>query len=188
MRTSHQIPVDLAHESFSYDEEVGALIWRFRPLSHFHDESYQKRWNARFAGKRAGCLKSSGDGRNYHRIYFAGRFFHAHRIIWAMHHGDIPAGKHIDHVDGDGTNNRLANLRVVSPTGNNANMKLRRDNKSGRVGVRFYEQSKKWRAEGCVNGKAVRLGHYATFDEAVAARRDWERENQFHQNHGAKRC
>ena len=40
--------------------------------------------------------------------------FRAHRIIWVYHHGRIPEGKVINHIDGNRTNNRIENLEVVT--------------------------------------------------------------------------
>lgn len=38
-----------------------------------------------------------------------------HREVWRDHHGEIPDGHHIHHVDGDPTNNDIGNLECLSP-------------------------------------------------------------------------
>ncbi len=38
----------------------------------------------------------------------------AHRVCWVTHHGPIPPGLELDHVDGDKTNNQITNLRLVT--------------------------------------------------------------------------
>lgn len=38
-----------------------------------------------------------------------------HRKIWIEHHGEIPEGMHIHHVDGNHENNDISNLICVSP-------------------------------------------------------------------------
>ena len=41
-----------------------------------------------------------------------------HRLVWEAFNGPIPKGLEIDHIDTDGTNNRLDNLRLVTHTEN----------------------------------------------------------------------
>ena len=50
------------------------------------------------------------------------RYF-ASRIAWKLYHGEDPQGD-IDHIDGNRTNNRIENLRVVSRAENMRNAKL----------------------------------------------------------------
>ena len=38
-----------------------------------------------------------------------------HREIWKAHHGTIPDGYHIHHIDGDAGNNAIENLACLSP-------------------------------------------------------------------------
>ena len=38
-----------------------------------------------------------------------------HRAIWRQHNGDIPAGYHIHHKDGNWDNNDISNLECLSP-------------------------------------------------------------------------
>lgn len=44
-----------------------------------------------------------------------------HRAIWLFVHGFIPDGMDLDHINGDRTDNRIANLRLVTPKENKAN-------------------------------------------------------------------
>lgn len=46
-----------------------------------------------------------------HRLYL-------HRLLWEAFFGEIPKGMEVDHIDGDRTNFRLDNLRLVSHTQN----------------------------------------------------------------------
>lgn len=50
-----------------------------------------------------------------------GRKLYAHRVAWMLVHGDIPAGMVIDHLNGNGLDNRLCNLRLVTKTLNQRN-------------------------------------------------------------------
>lgn len=82
-------------------------------------------------GDVAGGLGNSG----YYQVRKQGKLQLVHRVIWELHYGPIESGKFIDHIDGDRTNNRLDNLRLVSRTANARNCATRHDNTSGTVGV-----------------------------------------------------
>ncbi len=86
--------------------------------------------------------------------------------------GSTP-GQHIDHRNGDKTDNRRANLRVVSPQTNQANRKrLNRNNTSGHRGVVCRRKLKRpWVAQIMVNRKTIYLGSYETPELATEARR-----------------
>ena len=104
-------------------------------------------------------------------VHGSKRYF-AHRAIWAMHHGPIPDGYVVDHIDGNPLNNRIENLRAVPPAINQRNL-IRADhrNKSGLLGVHAKTRGGKTRyyARISINGKSVALGAYATPEEAASA-------------------
>ena len=61
-------------------------------------------------------------------------FFYVHRLVYTAFNGPIPEGMQIDHIDGDKSNNKLTNLRAVSPKVNSNNPITR---------VRYLEAIKK---------------------------------------------
>lgn len=66
----------------------------------------------------------------------------------------------VDHIDGDGLNNRKSNLRIVTQQGNNRN---RRGNPKN-----YYYNKKdgKWAVNLSINNKTVYFGSYETEEEA----------------------
>ncbi len=112
-----------------------------------------------------------------------GRMVRAHRVVWALATGAWPDGD-IDHIDGDVTNNRIENLRVVDSAANNKNQKLPRNNTSGVIGVSWRAAAGKWEAQIKVNRKRHHLGCFSTLAAAAAARRAAEERFGFHPNHG----
>lgn len=79
-----------------------------------------------------------------------------------------PKGMHIDHVNGNGLDNRRSNLRICTPSQNQRNTKKHAQNKSGFKGVHLHRKGR-WRAKIKVNGKTVYLGLFDSPEEAAQA-------------------
>lgn len=160
------------------DFDAGRLFWLPRSLSLFSNARSFATWNSRYAGKEAITYVDPHG-------YKCGRLFDkpikAHRAIWALATGEWPEA--IDHINGNRTDNRLANLRAVTTAENNRNVRQRRDNASGVTGVCWDAGRKKWLAT--ASGKHV--GRFDDFDSAVIARNAEAARLNFHESHGAKR-
>lgn len=88
-----------------------------------------------------------------------------------MHHdvlGSLPPGMWVDHINGDGLDNRRVNLRFASPTENARNKRVRKDSGTGIKGVR-RRPSGRWTARICVNGCQIWLGTFNSPEDAAAA-------------------
>lgn len=89
-----------------------------------------------------------------------------------MHHevyGDKPTPLLLDHINGNGLDNREANLRLSTSSQNNSNTRRRSNNTSGIKGV--SSSRGKWLAQIRSNGKSFFLGRYRTKDLAAEAYR-----------------
>jgi hypothetical protein len=104
------------------------------------------------------------------------RRFYAHRLAWLLVYGH-PVPSSIDHIDGDGGNNRISNLRASSMAENIANSKLRYDSTTRVKGV-WKRGDGQFQAKITVNYRQISIGTYATLEEAAEARR--KAANQLH--------
>jgi len=80
--------------------------------------------------------------------------------------GDAPEGQVIDHINGDGLDNRRENLRFCTHSENHANEQKRAGGSSVFKGVGFDASRQKWSAKLMVDGETKNLGR---FDSEVAA-------------------
>jgi hypothetical protein len=93
---------------------------------------------------------------------------HLHRVIMARILGrELEHREYVDHIDGDGLNNSRPNLRIATNGQNQRNRGMARHNTSGYKGV--TKQGKRWRASIGVNGKNLKLGVFASKEEAYQA-------------------
>ena len=77
----------------------------------------------------------------------------------------------VDHINHDKTDNRKQNLRIVTRSQNQQNMKVPSHNSSGVRGVSWSNYHQNWVTQIWVDGEHHYLGAYKNFDDAVAARK-----------------
>lgn len=75
---------------------------------------------------------------------------------------------YIDHINGNGLDNRRVNLRFATNSQNQHNSKIRIDNTSKVKGVTFHMRDKKWTARIRLDNKQHNLGSFATPEAAAA--------------------
>lgn len=138
-----------ARRTVSYDPETGVFRWLRYRAANAH------------AGDCAGSI--GGGGYRYVRI--GGLQHRANRLAWLMMTEAWPSGQ-VDHIDGDTSNDRWANLRDATPGQNCANARRRRDNSTGIKGVR--RMNSRWQVRLGKNG-ARHVGTFDTLEEAAAA-------------------
>ncbi len=135
---------------FRYDPKTGRLSWRISPSNNVK------------VGQEAGSLTKW----SYRQVRVKRRDHKAHRIIWLYMTGRWPQ-EQIDHIDGDGLNNRWNNLREATPLQNQANRRVNHNNKLQVKGVDLYQG--RYRAQIRMGGKKCFLGSFGTPEEAQTA-------------------
>ena len=131
---------------FEYDKDTGDIL---------HKGTL---YNATISSKRSHST--------YKQVYAAGVLVPATHIAFVLVTGRWP-DKFIDHIDGDGENNKWSNLREAERWQNMANQRLNIKNSSGYKGVHMSHG--KWQARIQVQGKRMHLGYFATKEEASGA-------------------
>lgn len=137
-------------KALAYDPETGLFTWRVsrgsvKPGVH---------------AARSAC--------RYTAVRMDGKRYYAHRLAFLWMTGCWPEGD-VDHIDGDGTNNRWSNLREATQSQNNGNQRLRSDSVTGFKGVGYVRKDRAYRARLRVGGKQLALGYFKTPEAAYAA-------------------
>jgi hypothetical protein len=146
--------IEQINEWLDYNRETGVFTWK---------KSRGKRFAA---GDVAGLLSHQGYLQstvpNCQRVA-------NHRIAHFIVYGEWPKGD-VDHINGIGTDNRIANLRAATRSQNNQNRYRKSANKStDLIGVSKRSDYEAYDARITVNGKQKCLGAFKTAQEARQA-------------------
>ena len=134
----------LIEDSLTYDPDTGLFKWLF-PTGM----------------KKRGWFQGWQNSGGYHYIKVNDKTLLAHRLAWYLMKGKMPDNM-IDHIDRNKSNNKLDNLRVVTPKENALNC-ARVDN------AKCVEQQPngRWRSYYQYKGKKKHLGVFDTENEAI---------------------
>lgn len=140
-------------------------------------------------GNKVGRVKMSGDKR-YIQTKVCGQACYVHRLIWIMFKGQIKdLDMQVDHINGDSTDNRIENLRLVTRCENNRNKRRSaKGSVSGITGVTFDKSAGKWKAHIQIGRSHINLGLFNKKEEARKARKLADVKYGFHSNHGKDSC
>lgn len=127
-------------------------------------EDYEKlkqyKWHIR-GGKSSRtfyAVRTVGTGKNR-------KYINMHRVIM-----DAPDGMFVDHINGNGLDNRKANLRLATNAQNSRNKAKRKNTANSKYkGVKRIKGSFRWYAVICHNYKQIYLGSFDTEKDAALA-------------------
>ena len=137
-------------ELLEYDEDTGEFTWLIS-LS-----------NRGVIGQAVGSTRDD----DYRVTSIYGKPYLMHRLAFLYMTGEFPK-LWIDHINKDPSDNRWINLRECSPSQNNHNRALQRQNNSGYKGIGWLPKIQKWRARITINGKEIHLGVYIDIRDAI---------------------
>lgn len=140
-----------AAEYLTYHPDTGDLTWR-------------KPYSRRVVGESA---VTTSDGR-YLYVFFDRQRLAVHRLALLISSGEyLPGG--VDHINHNGKDNRLCNLRAASFSENAWNARVGVRNSSGYKGVSRARKSGQWQVRLHVEKKLVYYGLFDSKEEAAAA-------------------
>jgi len=115
---------------------------------------------------------------NYCRKWMGGRLVYLHRLILGL----VDPKIHVDHINGDGLDNRRINLRTVTSSQNHMNRRkqLLRSGKppsSKHKGVHLFKRDGTWMAYASINGVRYFLGYHKKEVDAALAYNKFAKEH-----------
>ena len=124
------LTVEYLHNRFDYDQNTGAF---------YHKHDFGSRYKKGDRADTPGHARLAG----YRLVNVLSQKFLAHRVAWMYINGSFP-DLLIDHINGDRSDNRIANLRTVGIKENIQNQRApSKRNKTGFLGV--YAHKEKYR-------------------------------------------
>lgn len=160
--------LDTVLEFLNYDAESGKFTWKRNPC-----RKYKNRVNAGVVGVNG-----------YVHIGFLNKSYYAHRLAWLIFYGKHPISE-IDHINGNRSDNRIANLRAATSSQNCHNQRKKKSS-TGLKGVYKSSIGSRFHGKVCKNKIVHYAGTFDSLEEADLAVRSLR--NQLHgefTNHGS---
>lgn len=147
--------LEVLDHMFTPDFDAGLLYWK-NPAKG--NEKGKK-------GQVAGWYTKDG----YHRVCVYNVRYNSHRVLFKMFHRRDPVGV-IDHIDGNGQNNSIHNLRECMDERDNLRNSKGRDRDLPK-GVYKNSKGKRFTAAMTYKGERLHLGCFRTVEQAAEAYR-----------------
>lgn len=149
------LTAEFFRQRVDYNPETGVFVWKTNRYKSL-------------VGSRLGTMTTKG----YLIVRICGKNYLMHRLAFLHVLGHVPAM--VDHINGDKSDNRWANLRAITPQGNVQNIRrATKSNKLGVLGVRLH--CGRFRAQIKHCGETIYLGRFDTpegaHDAYIAAKR-----------------
>lgn len=138
------IDIERLKSKLSYDPNSGELKW----LSQ---------------DRLAGCKDV-----RYIKVRVDRKLCYAHRLAWAIYYNEQPP-QIIDHINGNGFDNRICNLRAATQSQNSRNSKTPKKKTCKLKGVTLDKFTNSYKASISINGKAKHIGRFKTEKDAHLA-------------------
>lgn len=148
----NKLSYELACKIFKYHSN-GKLTWKMK---------YKRN---HVIGQECGHIDSNG----YRTIGVDYKKFRRSRIVWLLHHGYIPE-QSIDHINRVKTDDRIENLRLITPQCNYRNCDNHSHNISGIKGISWDLDRAQWVVQIKIMKKRKFIGRFDNFFEAVLHR------------------
>lgn len=111
------------------DESPTGLTWKVPRL-------YSGKLNYSRVGEPAGFIcRNKNRNISYYSVNVFRKHFLVHRIIMSILICDLDPNLDVDHIDGNGLNNSISNLRIVNPSVNSRNKRKIKSKKELACGV-----------------------------------------------------
>lgn len=144
------------------DISLGLAVWLL------HDaETGLLYWKKSKGRANAGDIAGSKAKNGYLTVRINGVLYYVHRVVWFLEKGYWP--EHIDHINGDRSDNRISNLREATQDQNRKNLRMKVTNKSGFKGVSWHKSWNKWIATITKDRKHILIGGFTYPEEAAIA-------------------
>jgi hypothetical protein len=147
------LPLEKLRDILHYNPATGVFVWK------------QTMNPAAVAGQVAGCITHASPYINFN---IGDKLYQGHRLAWFYVHGVWPEHD-IRHINKNGHDNRIANLKEITNAQIVLSFPLRRNNTSGYKGVSFHKKTRRWLASLHTKERWLYLGLFDTKEEAYEA-------------------